>query len=106
VRSKNNNTSAVSPWVIGNVITIEHNKRPQISGIDQTLGAFDESPPEYLYTITDNENDMIVSSLWVDGVKKTEFIPELGFTYSYSINEDDWKLIPNGQHVIQVLATD
>jgi hypothetical protein len=106
VRSRNNNTGVTSDWVSGNIITIEHNKRPQITGIDRVLGTFDDTPPEYEYIITDSENDMIISSLWIDGIKKVEFIPELGNTYSYTITEDEWKIIPNGTHVIQVLAID
>jgi hypothetical protein len=106
VRAININTQVASNWVTGNTITVEHNKRPQISGIDRILGTFDETPPEYTYSITDNESDLIMASLWIDGTKIVEFIPELGLTYSYTINELDWQHVSNGVHIIQVLAVD
>jgi hypothetical protein len=106
VRSKNTVTNTYSDWKEGNVITVYHNKRPQISGVDHSLGTFDDTPPNYSYIITDPESDTLTTTVWADGEKIVEFIPTLGFAYNYTLTDDEWKLLPNGLHVIQILTVD
>jgi hypothetical protein len=92
--------------VPGLVITINHNKRPVISGENVILGVFSNSSPSYTYTITDNESDNVIASIWIDGIKHSEFIPVLGQEYTYATPPEVWPVVPNGQHRLQIRVTD
>jgi hypothetical protein len=106
VRSVNTTTEVVSEWVEGDVVTINHNKRPVISGENVILGTFDVTSPSYTYTITDNENDAVIVSIWVDGIKLSEFIPVLGQEYTYATPSEVWPIVSNGQHRLQIRVID
>lgn len=95
-----------SEYTTSPVRTVTNNRPPDISGMDEDIGAFSDSAPSYNYTVTDEDGDTVTVVETLDGATIRTYTATLGQSETITFSNDDWIKILNGQHILKITATD
>lgn len=85
--------------------TVIHNKPPSISGNDGDLGVKTDCF-EYKYTVNDAESNETNVEEKVDGRTIKNYITQLGQETAMKIDDKNWVILSQGDHVLTITATD
>ena len=88
----------------GNKINI--NTAPTISGVDGSLGVYNESAPTVNYYINDVDKDNVTVTIALNGTTKETKTVSLGATYSYTPTASEWSSLSYSTHTITITASD
>lgn len=98
--------NAESAYTTSELRTVINNRPPKISGSDTDLGSFTTNIPKLEYTVTDEDQDTVTVTEYVDGVLRQTYQAELGTTKTLTFTADQWRETLNGEHTLSVTATD
>ena len=97
--------TAYSAYVTSGARAVNNNLAPVISGQDSALGLKTGSFSQ-TYTVTDAENDTVTVTESVDGMEIRRYAVELGKEQAVTVPHELWLVLPNGDHKLQVTASD
>lgn len=86
--------------------TVINNRTPVISGADGDVGSFVVNPPNYEYTVTDEDGDSVAVVEKLDGTTRKSYTATLGASNWLTFTADEWQKILNGSHTLTITATD
>lgn len=104
--------AAYSGYAVSASYTVDSNNPPVITPVtavsDGSMGIFkDMTAPDFIYTVTDADNDSVTVTEYLDGVERRCFSPGLGDECMFSMwNDSEYLCILNGEHVITIRAVD
>ena len=96
---------ASSSYLTSTNRTVINNNAPIISDADGDLGV-QEKGFSKTYTVNDTNNNPVTVTEAIDGVQVRSYEVTLGATNTFSVEDNTWVALANGNHTITITATD
>ena len=96
----------MSDWTYSTIAYPFNNIPPVIDADTDGLGTFSTTPCEWDYTITDEDNDTVTVTRYLDGNEVGSETAVLGGVATFTFSPLEWLKILNGTHKLTVTADD
>lgn len=101
-----NSYGVESTYATSEEVTVFNNHPPEITASTTALGTFTETPPEWTYTVSDEDNETNTVQEFLDGVLYHTKTPTLDEEQTYTFTGTEWRKILNGTHTMKIVTTD
>lgn len=95
-----------SDYAVSQSATIIHNIPPTISGVNEDIGVKNNNEFDYKYVVSDVDSDTVNVVEKIDETLIKTYTAILGQENTLQISSKDWLNLPNGKHIIKIIATD